>query len=334
MERQEFASATESEPYDTAFAAYDSSRESIASLLGVDPEWIGLTESTTAGINAVAGAIEWTPGDVVVRTDIEHPAGILPWDRLQQAGVTVRVVETTNGRIDPADFAEAVEGARLACFSALTWTHGTTLPVAELVTIARNHDVLSLVDAVQVPGQQPIDLTEWDADIVAAAGHKWLLGMWGAGYLAIRPAALDALEPRAVGFRSVSDPTAASIDYHPDARRFEIGTANPAPHVALEQAITVMERIGIETIEARINRLASRLIESIPSDQLLSPERPESGLVTIRVPKPDETVSRLREHGIVIRSLPYPQAIRLSVHAVNTTQEIDRVATLLASEWD
>ena len=332
IEQQEYAYSGNENPYETAGAVFDSCREAIAAHLGVSPEWIGLTESTTAGINAIAGSIDWEPGDIVVRTDLEHAAGILPWKRLEAHGVSVRVVETENGRIDLDEFTEAVSGARLACFSALTWTHGTSLPVRELVDIAREQGALSLVDAVQVPGQQPVDLTEWNADIVAAAGHKWLLGLWGSGFLAIRPESIAELEPRSLGYRSVDDVSKTPLDYYPDARRFEIGTTNPAPFAALERALTLTEAIGINAIHSRIITLASHLIESVPAANRLSPATPESGLVAFEVPEPEETVTRLQERGITIRALPYPSAIRLSVHAVSTREEIDTVAAVLADE--
>ncbi|MFT4883818.1 MAG: cysteine desulfurase/selenocysteine lyase, partial [Natronomonas sp.] len=127
-ESHEYDVPVRDDPYRAAFREFDRTRERVASFIGATPDEIALTESTTAGINAVANAIDWQPGDVVVRTDLEHPAGILPWQRLKQEGVEVRVVETEDGRIDTADFAEAVEGAKLASFSAVTWTHGTRLP--------------------------------------------------------------------------------------------------------------------------------------------------------------------------------------------------------------
>jgi len=154
----EYESPVGDDPYETAFQAFDRTRERVATFVGAEPDEIALTESTTAGINAIANAIDWQSGDLVVRTDLEHPAGILPWQRLEREGVEVRVVETKDGRIDPDRFAEAVADARLACFSAVTWTHGTQLPVAELVDIAHDAGALALVDAVQVPGQLPMDV--------------------------------------------------------------------------------------------------------------------------------------------------------------------------------
>lgn len=328
----EFRSATD-DPYESAFTGADRARERIASLAGVEPETIALTESTTDGINRIAGAIDWSPGDVVVRTDLEHPAGILPWRRLEERGVEVRVVETEDGRIDLDRFAEAVDGATLACFSALTWTHGTTLPVSELTSITREAGAFSLVDAVQVPGQTRFDVSEWGADAVAAAGHKWLLGPWGSGFLYVDRDAATELRPTAVGYRSVTDSSASPIDYKPGALRFEVGTTSPAPHAGLIEAIDLIEDVGIDAIEARIERLTDRFKRQIDEDRLLSPREFESGLITVDVSDPEATAKRLEEHGVVVRDLPYPDAVRASIHAVSTEDEVDAAAELLAEEW-
>lgn len=324
----EFHSGTD-DPYATAFASYDRARERIAAFIGADPAEVALTESTTDGINRIATAIDFDPGDVVVRTDLEHPAGTLPWQQLEAEGVEVRVVETTDGRIDIDAYTEAVADAALVCFSAVTWTHGTRLPVSKLVDIANDAGAFSLVDAVQVPGQLPMDVHEWGADAVAAAGHKWLLGPWGAGFLYVARDTADTMTPDAVGYRSVTEPTAATLTYAPGAKRFEVGTTSPGPHAGVIEAIDAIESAGVTAIADRIETLTDRLKAGIDTDMLLSPQTHESGLVSIAVDEPEATVERLADEGIVIRSLPHPDAIRVSVHAVSTAAEIDSLLAAL-----
>ncbi|TKX73684.1 aminotransferase class V-fold PLP-dependent enzyme [Halorubrum sp. GN11_10-6_MGM] len=332
VEDHEYESAT-TDPYGHAFETYDRVRERIAAFVGAESEEIALTESTTDGINRVAGAIDWEPGDVVVRTDLEHPAGVLPWKRLEREGVEVRVLETESGRVDRDAYAEAVEDARLVCFSAITWTHGTRLPVADLVEVANEAGAFTLVDAVQSPGQVAMDVSEWGADAVAAAGHKWTLGPWGAGFLYVdRDAAAD-LAPRAVGYRGVEDPTGDEIEFKPAAGRFEIGTTTAAAHVGLVEALDAIDAVGLDAIESRIESLTDRLKDGVPEGRLLSPRDYESGLVTIDVDDPEATVERLAGEDIVVRSLPHPNGIRASVHAVSTEAEIDRLVEALEPEW-
>ena len=328
----EYGSAT-GDPYTHAFEAYEAVRERIADFVGAAPDEIALTESTTDGINRIAGAIEWEPGDVIVRTDLEHPAGVLPWKRLEREGVEVRVVETENGRIDREAYVDAVADARLVCFSAITWTHGTRLPVTELVDIADDAGAFTLVDAVQSPGQGPMNVADWGADAVAAAGHKWVLGPWGAGFLYVNADAAADLAPKTVGYRSVESPNGDEIEYKRGAKRFEVGTTNPAAHVGLVEALDAIEAVGLDAIQDRIESLTDRLKNGIPADRLVSPRQYESGLVAVDVDDPERTVERLAADSIVVRSLPHPDVVRASVHAVSTEAEIDRLVEALGEEW-
>ncbi len=74
LESHEWESASDDGPYPHAFNLYDTVRDSIASFIQTTSEEIALTQSTSDGINRIATAIEWEPGDVIVRTDLEHPA--------------------------------------------------------------------------------------------------------------------------------------------------------------------------------------------------------------------------------------------------------------------
>lgn len=327
LARHEYDAASEEGPYPLAFDTYEDVRATVADFLGAAETEIALTQSTSDGINRVATALEWEPGDAIVRTDLEHPAGVLPWSRLERRGCEVRVVPTEDGRIDREAYREAVQDAKLVCFSAITWNYGTFLPVEELVEEAHDAGAFVLVDAVQVPGHSPLDVTEWGADAVAAAGHKWLLGTWGGGFLYVEESAADDLEPAAIGYRSVEDPGAADYALKRGAPRFEIGTTNLAPYVALQTAIETIESVGMDVVESHVLRLAARLADRVPDERLLSPADPETGLVTIRVDDPEETVETLKEeYGVVVRPIPsLDGSIRASLHVVNTAADVDRL---------
>ncbi|AEH36710.1 aminotransferase class V-fold PLP-dependent enzyme [Halopiger xanaduensis] len=333
LEHHEYAAPGDEGMYPAALDAYDEARAAVADLLGATPDEIALTESTTDGINRIAGAVslEWDEDDAVVRTDLEHAAGVLPWQRLErQRGIDVRVLETERGRLDLEDVKAAAADASLFCVSSLTWTHGTRLPVSEIVDIAHDAGALVLVDAVQAPGQGPVDVTEWDADFVVGAGHKWLLAPFGSGFCYVDEDVAADLVPPAIGYRSVKDPDATEYQYAAGARRFEVATASPVPHAGLVEAIDCLEEIGLETVRDRIERLTDRLKAGISDERLLSPREFESGLVTIDVDDPEATVERLAAHDITIRSLPYPDAIRISVHAVNTPADVDAALEALS----
>lgn len=326
IEHHQYAASGEEGMYPALFAAFEDAHETIADFLGADPEEIALTNSTGDGINRVASSLPWAEGDVVVRTDCEHSAGVLPWKLLHDHhGIEVRVLETEHGRLDLDTAKETLDGADLLCLSSITWNYGTRFPIEKMTEIAHDAGARVLVDAVQSPGQVAVDVHDWGADFVAGAGHKWLCGPWGAGFLYVADDATQALEPDRISYRSVTDANADDYEFAAGAHRLEIGTTSPAPHTGLGAAIDCIESIGLETVENRIERLTDRLKDGIAEDRLLSPQEYESGLVTIADDDPETTVERLSEKDITIRSIPSPAALRVSIHAFNTADDIDMV---------
>lgn len=322
----EYESPNNEGMYPAAFDVYDEARETIASFIGASSNEIALTQSTTDAINRVATAMSWSADDEVVITDIEHSAGRLPWQRLERkVGISVTVLETERGHIDIEEFERAVSDATLVCFSAVDWLYGRRHPVSDLVAVAKEAGALTLVDAVQVPGQMPMDVGDWGADVVAAAGHKWLLGPWGAGFLYVDDAVAGTLEPSSVGYRSVEDPNAASYTLKSGTQRFEIATTSPAPYAGIDEAIDVVTEIGVETIEDRIRGLTEYLKDGVSDDRLRSPADFHSGLVSVESSNPEEMVEELADAGVQIRSLPAPETVRISLHAVNTYADVDAV---------
>jgi selenocysteine lyase/cysteine desulfurase len=329
VERHRLDVPCDGDPYAVAWDAKDDARAAVADLLGATPDEVALTRSTVEGVNHVATALPWEAGDVVVRTDLEHSAGRLPWERLRgRRGVEVRVHETSDGRLDLEALKDDVADASLLCLSSLTWNYGTRLRVAEAVDIAHDAGARVLVDAVQAPGQVPVDVTAWDADFVAGSGHKWLLGPWGAGFLYVDRDAIGALEPARIGYASVVDAGEGAAEFQPGARRLELGTTAVAPYVGLERAIELHDAVGTETIRSRIGDLAARLADGL-GDRHLGPSPPESGLVSFAAPDPESTVERLADADVHIRAIPDPHACRASVHAFNTAADVDALLAAL-----
>lgn len=310
-------------PYQSAWGAYDTTRERLAEYMDVTEREVALCGSTADGISRIANALDWNEGDVVVRTDLEHPAGILPWARLEERGVEVREVPAPGGHLDFDALGEALDGADLFCLNSISWIHGTQLDVRRAADAAHDAGAFVLVDAVQSPGQAAVDPKAWGADFVTAAGHKWLLGVWGAGFLFVDESVLDRVRPRHVGYRSVEDKQATPLDFHDGAKRLEVGTQSLAPYAALREALDIHDELGLEAIRDHIEGLTERLKDGLPADSLVSPREFESGIVAFEVDDAERTVERLAERDVVVRGLPRPDTVRASLHVFNTERDVD-----------
>ena len=213
-----------------ATAAYEGARARVASFLGApSPSEVVFTRNVTEAINLVArswGAANLHEGDVVVLTDLEHHANIVPWHILAaERGIELRWVPLTDDyRLDTSDLDSLLDGAKLFAFSAASNVLGTINDVSSLVAAAHAAGALALVDAAQHAPHRRLDVTEWGADFVGVTGHK-MLGPTG-DRRAVGPrgaARRDAAVPR----RGRDDPRRPPGRVHRPTRC--PGSSRPAP---------------------------------------------------------------------------------------------------------
>jgi cysteine desulfurase/selenocysteine lyase len=159
---------------------------------GEGPERFAFTLNCTDALNmAFKGVLR--EGDHVVTSNLEHNSVSRPLRAMELAGkITVTRLEAdAGGTVDP----DAVRAAFTPRTRLIALTHcsnvlGTVQPIAEIGAIARQRDVLFLVDAAQTAGVLPIDIQAMHIDLLAFPGHKSLLGPTGTGALYVGPAAI------------------------------------------------------------------------------------------------------------------------------------------------
>jgi selenocysteine lyase/cysteine desulfurase len=205
--------------------------------------------------------------------------------------------------------------------------------------LCRERGVYFFVDAIQGLGVLPLDLRATPIDFLAADGHKWLLGPEGAGLFYVRRELIDVLQPVGVGWNSVVGATDFSrIDFtlKPHAGRWESGTRNVAGITALGASIELLMRVGVTVLERRLLELTDYLCDKVHKTGLsvFSSRGPGefSGIVSLAAPGGNEQVRQLvkrcRLAGIVVNRRA--GRLRVSPHAYNTAEEIDRLIEALS----
>lgn len=317
--------------YQNVTRTMDEARDRLAAFLSVSSDELAITNSTADSVSRLATSLTWESGDVVVQTDIEHPATALPFHRLHDLrGIEIKQLESENGHINLDALFKVASDAELVMIDSITWTHGTRFCISDIADVVHDAGALLLVDAVQSLGQTVVDLSEWNADFVVGSSHKWLLGPWGAGFLYICEDVWDFVRPTGISHWSVVDKWESPYQLKPGARKLEIGGTSPAPYAGLVKAIDVVEDIGVSRIESRIAELTQRFKQDIPSDSLLSPREFESGIVTVAPQDGSSLVDALAAQNIIVRDIPVTKdAIRVSLHAFNTMGEVDILAQSL-----
>jgi cysteine desulfurase/selenocysteine lyase len=239
-------------------------REAVAELFHApDPLRVVFGKNATEALNlALRGLLR--PGDHVVTSSMEHNSMMRPLRALEHGGVQVTVMECApQGVLDPADVEAAIRpNTKLVALNHASNVVGTLLPVAEVGTICREHDVLLLVDAAQTGGAYPIDVQADGIDLLAFTGHKSLGGPMGTGGLILGERVDETqIIPLTRGGTGSHSEHEVQPDFLPDM--FESGTLNAVGLAGLEAGVRwVLER-GVAAIRGHEEELTHALIDGL-----------------------------------------------------------------------
>lgn len=239
-------------------------REAVAELFGAsDPLRVIFGLNVTDGINlALHGILR--PGDHVITSNMEHNAIMRPLTELRKKDVSfTKIACNSDGSLDPSLIESAIKAnTRLIALNHASNVCGTILPVKEAGQIARNHDLLFLVDTAQTAGVLPLDMEEACIDLLAFTGHKSLYGPMGTGGLIIGPRIdPEELHPVRQGGTGSRSEEVVQPAFLPD--RYESGTPNAVGLAGLLAALTWLKAEGIETIRAREKALTAGLLAGL-----------------------------------------------------------------------
>lgn len=325
-------------------------RETVGEFFGVsDAARIAFTSSATEALNvALFGLL--LPGDRVVTSTMEHNAVTRPLRALEERGVrVVKVPGDRRGFVDPAAVREACrERTRMVVLSHCSNVTGTLQAIDEIGPWCRREGIVFLVDAAQSAGIFPIHVEAMGIDLLAAPGHKGLMGPPGTGFLYVREGLrLTPLIYGGTGGNSHSDLPPEEMP-----ERLESGTLNTPGIAGLKAGVDFLAGEGTAAVRERETALMERLLRGISSIQgveLYGPADPRlhGGALSFNLAgrDPSEVGFLLdRDHGIAVRvglhCAPdahrtigtFPRGtIRVSPGYFTPPEDIDRFLEALAS---
>ena len=261
---------------DESTRAYEGARAKVANFIGARAtEEIVFVRNATEAINLVAytwGRANLHEGDVIVLSEMEHHANIVPWLMLAEArGVELRWIPlTADYRLDLTSIGELLRGAKLLAITAMSNVLGTINDIGPLARAAHAAGAAVLVDASQAVPHLAVDVQDWDADFVALTAHK-LLGPSGIGALWARRELLEAMPPFLGGGEMISDVRKDGFTANDVPWKFEAGTPAIAEAIGFGAAIEYLEALGMDAVrqhEAELTRYALDALEDRLGDRL------------------------------------------------------------------
>jgi selenocysteine lyase/cysteine desulfurase len=338
------------EAQDRQAEALDGVYDQVARLIGARGQEIALLENATVAWCQAFYALPLKSGDRILTCEAEYAANYVAFlQRAKRDGIVIDVVPNdASGCLDLAAL-EAMIDERVALI-AITWVPtngGLVNPAAAVGEIAKARGIPYLLDACQALGQMPVDVAALGCDFLSATGRKFLRGPRGTGFLYIREALIEDLEPAMIDHFAAPWVSRDRYVLRGDARRFETWENAYALRAGLGVAAAYAMEIGLGPIKDRAWALADGLRErlgSLPGAELrdLGPGTCAIVSFTLEGHEPRDVVAALHDKGINIgtsepdstrldaEARRLPSLLRAAPHYYNTEDELDQLLAALA----
>lgn len=313
----------------------------------VSAEDFALCPNMTTGLQWIAHAIKWEKNDGILIFNGEFPTNIIPWQQVAQRH-TLRLKYASLNFLMQKDIdweyliSILNQGIRLVSISIVQFQTGLRVPLTRLMNICHAIGVQVCLDGIQACGA--INLDWKNIDYLSCGGHKWMMGIEGAGFLYINPKHIKSLQTQSAGWLSTEAPLdflfeAGSVLRYDKAIRqeasaFEGGAQSAIGYAALWSSVYILNHLGMNKIEQHIQSVLDLLevgmiARGFTSIRHHDPLR-RSGILSVVPPKPLDQVQwmkALAQHNILVTA---PDGyLRFSPHWMNHAQQISQVLEVI-----
>lgn len=257
--------------YDLSIKATDeveNARAAMAKLIHAKrTEEIIFTRNSTESLNLIAYSYGkgLQAGDEIVVSILEHHSNMVPWQQLaKEKGLVLNYIYTDmEGNISLDEVKNKITArTKIVAVTLISNVLGNLTPMKEIVEIAHNAGAVVVADGAQAVAHVPVDVQALDLDFFVCSGHKMFAPM-GIGVLYGKKALLDAMPPFLTGGEMINTVHESGATFAPLPQKFEAGTVNAEGAAGLLAAITYINEIGFDKIQAMEEELTKLCMEEL-----------------------------------------------------------------------
>ena len=350
----EYTSNAHRGDYDTSLRVdkeYESVRTKVKNLINAArDEEIVFTKGTTESLNTIVfGYMQkiLKKNDEVLISKSEHASNVLPWMILKEKiGIEVKYVDLDeNYAVTVENVKRAItDKTKVISLAHVTNVIGDIRDIVEIGKIAKENNILFVVDAAQSIGHVKIDVQKANIDFLGFSAHK-MLGPTGIGVLYGKYELLNETDTLEYGGgMNAFFESDCSYELKEVPWKFEAGTQNIAGVIGMGRAIDYILKIGLDKIhehELELKKYAVSELKKVPNIKIYN-ENTDSGTIAINIDKvfSQDTAIFLNRFNICVRSgnhcakilkdeIGITNTCRASFYVYNTKEEVDKLIEAL-----
>ena len=318
-------------------------RKRLARFLGAHEKEVGFFGCTAQALSQMALGLKFQPGDEIITWKQEYPSNFYPWrDAALRSGAKLIVVESGPAHAAPIErlIQHVTDRTRLIATSWVQYMTGAIVNIQALADFARPRGILTVVDGIQGLGILPFHFHASGIDAIAGGSHKWLTSPHSTGFLCVREELVERIEPLMVGAITYGTPENTNdllAKRRLEAASYEPGSKNFADIAALGRSLQLIEETGIDRIAQEAEWLSRKLSHGLRERgyEVHSPHGiHHRGSILTFGPGSHSACKSIAEienalHDNHVSFARRSVGVRLSPHAFNTADDIEKVLEVL-----
>jgi cysteine desulfurase / selenocysteine lyase len=323
--------------------------DSVAALLDCNSSEIAVVENATRAWDMAFYSIPLRKGDRILTCVSDYASNYIPFLQVcRKTGAKLDVIPNDEfGQVSLSALKEMIDPrVKLIAITHVPTNGGLVNPAQQIGEIAREQNILYLLDACQSVGQLPLSIKDVGCSMLSATSRKFLRGPRGMGFLYVSSDLIDGLEPPFLDLHAATWISQDDFEVRPDARRFENWETNYSAKVGFGAAIDYALNLGLDSTWERIQDLGSYLrnsLSDIPGVSLHDLGKTKCGIVSFSLKKWDSEALRVELSNRKINvSVAHAEDtlldmtgrdletfIRASVHYYNSEEELQEFCKII-----
>jgi cysteine desulfurase/selenocysteine lyase len=327
-----------------ATQAYEKARETVAKLINADQKELIFTSGTTDAINAITKMIvpllaKHPNKRTIAVSAIEHHANLVPWQQFAKQHdcklIFIEYDDTYHISLEDAK-EKLTDDVLVFAFTHCSNVFGTIQPVQELCTIAKDKNILTVIDGAQAAPHMPVDVKTIDCDFYAFSSHK-LCGPTGIGALYGKYSVLEHCVPFRFGGNMILEVTYDTSSWNSIPQRFEAGTPPITQAIGFSAAVDFIQP-QLAELQLHEKELTRVCLEQLNKLEEVTVFPTDTGIIsfTVKGIHPHDVAGELAKKNICIRgghhcAMPLMKRIsptgtaRISFYIYNSLDQIDPI---------
>ena len=258
------------------FEYLEKSRESLGNYINCNKDDVVFSPNPSTALNTVIRSLDLNDGDEILTTNHEYGALDKTWKYICKKTGAKYIQKTIPLPLESKEdfinnFAEGItKKTKVIFLSHITSPTALIFPVKEICKIAREKNILSIIDGAHAPAQINLDISDINPDIYVGACHKWMCSPKGVSFLFSKKEYQNKIDPLVISWGYEPDKINNNqfIDYH----QWQ-GTRDMSAFLTIPETINFLEKNNWREVTKecyKINLWAKKEINSLLNEEELS----------------------------------------------------------------